>query len=97
VWTVSPLVRSGVGTFTIGQTTLKNASSKVAKYEKMCSDNQHVFILFAFDTSGFLAPEVVDLDLLHRVQRIMHNNVMSMSMNVVFTMIGFAFQTDLVA
>jgi len=61
---VSPLVGLGVGPFTVGQTALKVASSKVAKYEKACSDNQHAFIPFAFDTFGFLAPEAVDLLLL---------------------------------
>jgi hypothetical protein len=86
----------GVRPFTVGQSALKAALSKVAKHEKACSDNQHVFIPFAFDTFGFLAPEVVDL--LHRVQKVMHNNVMSlMSMNVVFTMIGFAIQKGLAA
>jgi len=54
------------------------------------------FIPFAFDTFSFLTPEVVDL--LHRIQKTMHSNVMShMSMNVVFTMIGFAIQKDLAA
>ena len=62
----------------------------------MCSDNQHAFIPFAFDTFGFLAPEVVDL--LHRVQKVMHSNVMSpRSMNVVFTEIDFAIQKGLAA
>ncbi|AES81822.1 hypothetical protein MTR_7g100970 [Medicago truncatula] len=57
----------------------------------MCSDNQHVFIPFVFDTFGFIASEVVDL--LHRVQRVMHNNAMSpRSMNVVFMRIDFAIQ-----
>jgi len=84
---VSPLVGLGVGPFTVAQTTLKAASSKVAKHEKACSDNQHAFILFALDTFGFLAPEAVGL--LHRVQKVMHSNVMSpRSMNVVFTRIG---------
>jgi len=47
-----------------------------------------LFIPFAFDTFGFLAPEVVDL--LRRVQKVMHNNVMSpRSMNDAFTKIGF--------
>jgi len=88
---VSPLMGLGVGSFTVGQAALKVASSKVAKHEKTCSDNQHVFIPFAFDTFGFLAPDVVDL--LHRVQKVMHSNVMSLrSMNVVFTRIGFAIQ-----
>jgi len=48
---VSPLVGLGVETFTVGHAPLKVVSSKVAKHEKACSDNQHVFILFAFDTS----------------------------------------------
>jgi hypothetical protein len=50
----------GVRPFTVGQAALKVASSKVAKHDKVFSDNQHVFIPFAFDTFGFLAPEVVD-------------------------------------
>jgi len=93
---VSPLVRLGVGSFTVGQIALKTASSKVAKHEKACSDNQHVFISFAFDTFGFLAPDTVDL--LHRVQKVMHSNVTSpRSMNVVFTRISFAIQKGLAA
>ena len=69
----------------------------VVKHEKAGSDNQHAFIPFAFDTFGFLAPDVVDL--LHRVQKVMHNNVMSpRSMNVVFTTrIDFAIQKSLAA
>ena len=70
---VSPLVGLGVGPFTVGHATLKAASSKVAKHEKVCSDNQHAFILFVFLTLlVFLAPEP---DILHRVQRVMHNNI----------------------
>lgn len=47
--------------------------------------------LFAFDTFDFLVSEVVDLP--HRVQRAMHNNVMTLkSINIVFTKIGFAIQ-----
>jgi len=91
---VSPLVELGVRPFTVGHAALKAASSKVAKHEKACFDNQYAFIPFAFDTFGFLTPEVVDL--LHRVQKAMHNNVMSpRSMNVVFTSIGFAIQKGL--
>jgi len=70
---VSPLVRLGVGAFTVGQKALKVESNKVVKHEKVCHDNQHVFTSFAFDTFDFLAPE--DVDLLHRVQRVMYNNV----------------------
>jgi len=93
---VSPLVGLGVGPFTVGHATLKAASSKVAKHEKTCSNNQHAFIPFAFNTFGFLAPKAADL--LHRVQKVMHNNVISpKSMNVVFTRIDFAIQKGLAA
>jgi hypothetical protein len=67
----SPLVGLGTEDFTVGYAALKAASSKVAKHEKVCSDNQHVFIPFAFDTFDFLASEVVDL--LKRVQRVTLN------------------------
>jgi len=78
----------------VGQVVLKTASSKMVKHGKTCSDNQHALIPFAFDTFGFLASEVVDL--LHRVQRVMHSNVMSpRSMNVVFTRNGFAILKNL--
>jgi len=89
---VSPLVGLGVRSFSVGQTTLKAVSSKVAKHEKARSDNQHAFIPFAFDTFDFLAPETVD----HRVQKVMHSNVMS-SRSIVFTGIGFAIQKGLAA
>ncbi|GJZ49020.1 hypothetical protein Tco_0603210 [Tanacetum coccineum] len=56
--------------FTVGQAALKAASCKVTKHEKACIKNQHVFVPFAFDTFGFLAPEA--LELLNRVQRVMH-------------------------
>ena len=93
---VAPLVRLGVRPFAVGHAALKAASSKVAKHEKTCSDNQHAFIPFDFDNFGFLASEAVDL--LHTVQKVMHNNVMSLrSMNVVFSRIGFAIQKGLAA
>jgi hypothetical protein len=51
---------------------------------------------FAFDTFGFLAPEAVDL--LKRIQKFMHINVMSpTSMNVVFQRFGFTIQKYLAA
>ncbi|KAL4566873.1 hypothetical protein LXL04_030999 [Taraxacum kok-saghyz] len=58
---VSPLVDLRSEDFTIGQAALKAASCKVMKHEKACIENQHVFIPFAFDTFGFLAPKAVDL------------------------------------
>ncbi|GJV93228.1 hypothetical protein Tco_1541041 [Tanacetum coccineum] len=70
---VSPLVGLSSRGFTAGQAALKAASGKVTKHEKACIENQHVFIPFAFDAFGFLAPESVEL--LSRVQRVMHNNV----------------------
>jgi hypothetical protein len=80
---VSPLVGLRVADFTVGRTSLKVASSKMAKHEKLCADNQHVFKLFAFDNFGFLALEVINL--LKRVQKVMYSNTMShRSMNVVF-------------
>ncbi|GKE17129.1 hypothetical protein Tco_1424706 [Tanacetum coccineum] len=82
---VSPLVRLS----SRGQDALKSASCKVTKQEKTCIENQHVFIPFAFDTFGFLAPKAMEL--LSRVQRVMHNNVMTpISTNVIFKRIGFA-------
>jgi hypothetical protein len=80
---VSPLVGLGVRDFTVGRAAVKFVSSKMVKHEKMYSDNQHVFIPFAFDIFSFLTPEAVNL--LKIVQNVMHINVMSYeSMNVVF-------------
>jgi hypothetical protein len=84
---VSPLVR---------RTIPKAVSSKTVKHEKVCSDNQHIFILFAFDTFGFLTPEAIDL--LKRVQKVMHSDVMSpRSMNVFFQRLNFVIQKGLAA
>jgi hypothetical protein len=93
---VSPLVGLTTEDFTVGQAALKAASSKVAKHEGTCSENQHMFIPFAFDTFGFLAPEAVNV--LKRVQRIMHSNVVShRSQDIIFKMISFAIQKGLAA
>ena len=72
---VSPLVGLREETFTVGQAALKVASSKVAKHEKTCFDNQHAFIPFAFNTFGFLTSEAASL--LQRVQKVMNSNVVS--------------------
>nr|GEV32545.1 putative reverse transcriptase domain-containing protein [Tanacetum cinerariifolium] len=93
---VSPLVGLSSKGFTAGQATLKAAPGKVTKHKKTCIENQHVFIPFAFDTFGFLAPEAVEL--LSRVQRVMHSNVLTpRSTDVVFKRIGFAIQKGLAA
>lgn len=57
---VSPLVWVKTSDFTVVQTALKVASSKVVKHEKTCFNNQHVFILFVFNTFDFLAPKIID-------------------------------------
>ncbi|GJZ35447.1 hypothetical protein Tco_0581264 [Tanacetum coccineum] len=93
---VSPLVGLSSRGFTAGHAALKAASFKVTKHEKSCIDNQHVFILFAFNTFGFLALEAVKL--LSRVQRVMHCNVMTpRSTDVIFKRIDFAIQKGLTA
>ncbi|GJZ32004.1 putative reverse transcriptase domain-containing protein [Tanacetum coccineum] len=93
---VSPFVGLGSGCFIVGQAALKAASFKVKKHEKACLENQHVFIPFAFDTFGFFASE--DVELLKRVQRVMHSNVMTpRSLDVVFKRISFAIQRGVAA
>ncbi|KAL7603985.1 hypothetical protein Lser_V15G19890 [Lactuca serriola] len=93
---VSPLVGQRAGGFTAGHAALKAATSKVTKHERSCMENQHVFKPFAFDMYGFLAPDAVEL--LKRVQRIMHNNVISpRSSDVVFKRISFTIQKGLTA
>nr|GEZ34979.1 hypothetical protein [Tanacetum cinerariifolium]GEZ37627.1 hypothetical protein [Tanacetum cinerariifolium] len=93
---VSSLVGLSSRGFTAGQAALKAASGKMTKHEKACIENKHVFIPFAFDTFGFLAPEAVEL--LSRVQRVMHINVMThTSTDVIFKRIGFAIQKGLAA
>jgi hypothetical protein len=84
----------GVGDFIVGQEVLKAASSKMTKHEKTCYDNQHV--LFAFDTFDFLAPETVNL--LKRIQKVVHSNVVSSrSTNINFQILNFAIQKGLMA
>nr|KAJ0213464.1 hypothetical protein LSAT_V11C400188450 [Lactuca sativa] len=93
---VSPLVGLGSEDFTVVHTTLKVVACKVVKHEDACIENQHVFVPFAFDTFGFLTPEAVEL--LNRVQRVMHSNVISpRSIKVVFKRIAFVIQKGLVA
>ncbi|KAL5702673.1 hypothetical protein ACHQM5_027858 [Ranunculus cassubicifolius] len=93
---VSPLVGLGNGEFSVGHAADKAARAKVEKHEKACLDNQHEFVPFAFDTFGYLATDAVEL--LKRVQKIMHNNVMSPgSMDLVFKRISFAIQKGLAA
>jgi hypothetical protein len=54
----------------VGYTALKAVSSRMAKHEKTFFDNQHIFILFAFDSFGFLAQKAENL--LKNVQKVMY-------------------------
>jgi hypothetical protein len=65
-----PLVGLRAETFTEEQTALKVVSSKVVKHEKTCSDNEHDFVPFAFDSVGFISPEVVSI--LQKVHKILN-------------------------
>jgi spore germination protein GerM len=83
----------GIRDLTMGRTTLKVVSSKMDKHEKTCSNSQHIH---AFDTFGFLVPEVVNL--LKIIQNVMHSNVVSPKfMNVVFQKLNFVVQKGLVS
>ncbi|GJU28474.1 putative reverse transcriptase domain-containing protein [Tanacetum coccineum] len=93
---VSPLVGLRDNGFVAGQAALKAESRKVAKHEKACLENQHVFITFAFDTFGFLAPKVDEF--LTRVQRVVQSNFSTpKTQNFIFSRIGFAIQKRVAA
>ncbi|MFS7998383.1 hypothetical protein Hanom_Chr12g01153221 [Helianthus anomalus] len=82
--------------FVVGQAVLKAEASKVAKNEKACLENQHVFVPFAFDTFGGLAPNAVRL--LNRVQKVVNSNYSSLKVsNFVFSRIGFSIQKGVAA
>ncbi|KAL8234283.1 hypothetical protein R6Q59_020383 [Mikania micrantha] len=91
---VSSLVGLKDTGFVAGQAALKAESGKVAKHEKACLENQHVFTPFAFDIFGFLAPEAVNF--LNQVQRVKNSNIMApMTQKIVFSRIIFAIQRGL--
>ncbi|MFS8014015.1 hypothetical protein Hanom_Chr15g01339701 [Helianthus anomalus] len=79
-----------------GQALFKAEASKVAKHEKACLENQHVFVPFAFDAFGGLAPNAVRL--LNRVQKVVNSNYSSLKVsNFVFSRIGFSIQKGVAA
>ncbi|GJS27562.1 putative reverse transcriptase domain-containing protein [Tanacetum coccineum] len=93
---VSPLVGLRDNGFAAGQATLKAKSSNVVKHEKTCLENQYVFIPFAFDTFGFLAPEAEEF--FTRVQRVVQSNFSTpTTQNFIFSRIGFAIQKGVAA
>ena len=93
---VSPLVGLKDTGFVAGLAALKAESNKVAKHEKACLENQHVFVPFAFDTFGVLAPEAVRL--LNRVQKVVNSISSSLKVsNFVFSRIRFAIQKGVAA
>ena len=76
--------------------TSTESASTVAKHEAACLENQHVFIPFAFDTFGSLAPEAVRF--LERVQKVVHSDSQSpRNQKFVFSRIGFAIQKGIAA
>ncbi|MFS7928447.1 hypothetical protein Hanom_Chr04g00320901 [Helianthus anomalus] len=82
--------------FVAGLAARKAESKKVDKHAKACAENQHVFIPFAFDTFGSLAPEAINF--LTRVQRVIHNNCSTpRGQGFVFGRLGFATQKGLAA
>ncbi|MFS7902902.1 putative exostosin [Helianthus anomalus] len=88
---VSPLVGLRDHGFVAGQAITKAEAGKVAKHEKDCIENQHVFVPFAFDTFGALAPDAVRF--LKRVQQVVNSNTAHVKgQNFVFSRVGFAIQ-----
>ncbi|MFS7972171.1 hypothetical protein Hanom_Chr09g00841571 [Helianthus anomalus] len=82
--------------FVIGQAVLKAEASKVSKHEKAYLENQHVFVPFAFDTFGGLAPDAVRL--LNQIQKVVNSNSSSLKVsNFVFSRIGFSIQKEVAA
>ncbi|KAJ0925533.1 putative reverse transcriptase domain, exostosin [Helianthus annuus] len=93
---VSPLVGLKDKSFVVGQAVLKAEASIVAKHEKACLENQHVFVPFAFDTFGGLAPDAVRL--LNRVQKVVNSNSSLLKVsNFVSSRIGFSIQKGVAA
>lgn len=93
---VSPLVDLRGKGFTAGQAVMKAETKKVDKHDKACSENQHVFVPFAFDTFGSLAPEAVRF--LDRVRKIVRSNISApRGHDYVFSRIGFAIQKGVAA
>jgi hypothetical protein len=78
--------------FIAGQAAIKATSNKITKHEKTCSDNQHVFILIAFVTFDFLAPKIVSL--LQKVQKDMHNNIVTRSIILFLTRLVLPFKKN---
>ncbi|MFS8015208.1 hypothetical protein Hanom_Chr15g01353641 [Helianthus anomalus] len=74
----------------------REKKTKTMKHAKACAENQHVFIPFAFDTFGSLAPEAINF--LTRVQRVIHSNCSTpRGQGFVFGRLGFAIQKGLAA
>ncbi|MFS7963785.1 putative exostosin [Helianthus anomalus] len=82
--------------FMAGQAITKAEAGKVAKHEKACIENQHVFVPFAFDTFGAFATDAVRF--LKRVQQVASSNTAHVKgQNFVFSRVGFAIQEGVAA
>ncbi|MFS7917653.1 putative exostosin [Helianthus anomalus] len=85
---VSPLVGLRDHGFVAGQAITKSEAGKVAKHEKACIENEHVFLPFAFDTFGALSPDAVRF--LKRVQPVVSSNTAHVKgQNFVFSRVAF--------
>ncbi|MFS8022418.1 putative exostosin [Helianthus anomalus] len=82
--------------FVAGQAITKAEAGKIAKHEKACIENQHVFVPFAFDTFGALAPDAMRF--LKRVQQVVSSNTAHVKgQNFVFSRVGFVIQKGVAA
>lgn len=93
---VSPLVGLRNSVFVAGQALLKAESKKVDKHEAACLENQHVFVPFAFDTFGAIAPQAIKL--LDRVKKVVQSNSpAAKGQCFIFNRVGFAIQKGVAA
>lgn len=93
---VSPLVGLRDSVFVAGQALLKAESKKVDKHEAACLENQHVFVPFAFDTFGAIAPQAIKL--LDRVKKVVQSNSpAAKGQCFIFNRVGFAIQKGVAA
>ena len=82
--------------FVAWQTVLKAGGKKVEKYETVCLEKEHVFVPFAFDTFGALAPQAIKL--LDRVKKVMQSNSpAAKGQCFIFNRVGFAIQKGVAA
>ena len=93
---MSPLVDFRGNGFVAGTAVLKAESKKVDKHATTCTENQHVFVPFAFDTFGSLAPDAIRF--LDRVRKVVRSNVTSpRGQDYIFSRVVFDIQNGITA